>query len=62
MYNCSYMRFRSQKEINKRRNARMIARTCVSGRGVPVNAWLGVIDGRNVWVGVVGGRNRLPRV
>ena len=62
MYNCSYMHFWSQKKINKRRNTCTIAHMCISRPGVPVNVWLGVVDGWNVWVGVVGGRNRLPGV
>ena len=47
--------FLKPKKINKRRNACTIAHMCILGPGVPVNTWLGVVDGQNVWVGVVGG-------
>ena len=36
VYDCSYTRFRCQKMNKKRRNARTIARTCVSKLGVLV--------------------------
>ena len=34
MYDCLYTCFQSQKKINKRKNARTIACTCISGPGV----------------------------
>jgi len=52
VYDCSYTRFEAKKQNYKKRNARTIARTCVSGPGVPVG-----VETRG-W-GVVGGRNEL---